>query len=397
MRHHLKFLAGFALIFAMNAKAATAEKDWNFLIFLNGINNLDDDATMNLKQMEEVGSNDRLNIVVQWGSASRPSVDRLLVQKTTNPDIVSSPVVQSLGAVDMGSANSVVDFVNWAQANYPSKKTFLAIWDHGGGWHIQKPGNHGTMSPQDISWDDHSGNHITTEQLGHAMRQIRGILGHKVDVYGSDACLMGMAEVADQMGTAVDYYVGSQDTEPGAGWPYNSFLKAWTANMEMTPKDVAALLANEYVKAYNPGGVYGDQGQQVTLAAYDLSQMVPFRKSIYALTKKLMSASDAQIQAMKTAAATAKSFQQSEDYKDLIDLLDKTGMDTFAPAESAAVRAAHGNLVIANGQNQDQVTHGLSIWLPSEQYNYTTYQERYSNLLFSEHTHWGDFVQRMNK
>lgn len=50
--------------------APAAEKEWNFLIFMNGVNSLDSYTVSNLKQMEAVGSNDKMNILVQWGTSS---------------------------------------------------------------------------------------------------------------------------------------------------------------------------------------------------------------------------------------------------------------------------------------------------------------------------------------
>ena len=64
---------------------------------------------------------------------------------------------------------------------------------------------------KDISFDDRTGHSIKTEELGQAMQEIASRLGHKVDIYASDACLMGMVEVADQMKASVDYFIGSQD------------------------------------------------------------------------------------------------------------------------------------------------------------------------------------------
>jgi len=75
---------------------------------------------------------------------------------------------------------------------------------------------------------------ITTKQLGQALKESAAIIGHPVDVYGSDACLMAMAEVAHEMADSVNVYVGSQEVEPGAGWPYGDFLKLWTAKPTAT-------------------------------------------------------------------------------------------------------------------------------------------------------------------
>src|SRR6185312_17425586 len=240
------FLA-FALtmtIFSANAHAegtTAAQKDWTFLVYINGHNNLDSYGAQNIKSMEQVGSSDKLNIVVQWASLANNDTRRLLIQKdTTGSQDVTSPVVQSLPRVDMGNYHSLVDFVKWGAQNYPAKHYFVAVWDHGNGWHLQSMG--GNMHANDISWDDDSGNNITTEQLGQAMGEIATAIGHKVDIYGSDACLMAMAEVAGEMKDSVSVFVGSQETEPGAGWPYATFLADWENNPSMSAQQIGATL-----------------------------------------------------------------------------------------------------------------------------------------------------------
>jgi hypothetical protein len=72
MRHIISAIALFSL-FSTSALAGTPTKEWTFLVFLNGHNNLDSYGTLDLLEMEKVGSTDRVNVVVQWASASSES------------------------------------------------------------------------------------------------------------------------------------------------------------------------------------------------------------------------------------------------------------------------------------------------------------------------------------
>lgn len=392
VKHHLKVLAGLALLFVgVNVLAAPKApvKDWNFLVFINGVNNLDEFGTLNINQMEEIGSNDRLNILVQWGSWARPSVDRLLVQKDSDVVKVTSPVVQSLGRVDMGDYRNLVDFVRWSQENYPSRKTFVAVWNHGSGWHRPELIDVGL---KDISHDDRTGNAITTEQLGVAMQEIAAAIGRKVDIYGSDACLMGMVEVADQMADSVKIFVGSQDLEPGEGWPYSTFLRAWTANMDMGAADVARTLTHEFLLAYD-GGLYGEE--RVTLSAYDLEEIGSYREALHALSAKLSAQSPTVLSQLKSKISATKFFYLG-DYRDVIDFSIQSGLGKIAPAETAALNAAHSRFVVANAQNQDEMTFGVSIWMPHNPQDFVDFWDRYSRLSFHRHTGWGEFLRRMH-
>lgn len=377
-------LRNFLFVFLLSSSAFGSDvKEWNFLIFINGVNNLDDYGAININQMEEVGSNENMNIIVQWGSLARPSVDRLVIRKDNNTNRVTSPVVQRLGKADMGDWRNLVSFARWAQDNYPARRTFLVIWNHGTGWHIKRG-----FQPRDISSDERTGNSITTEQLGQAMREISSALGKKIDIYASDACLMGMVEVADEMSDSVDYFIGSQDLEPGDGWPYNTFLKAWKP--EMSPKEISQLLTKEYLAAYQDG-MYGSR--KVTLSAYDLSKIHLYRDAVRAVGAELSQLSASDLQSIKKEADVTKNFIFG--YLDMKDFMNRISKLNFAVSSAAVFQQAHDEFVIANEQNQDDQTHGVSIWIPIEKSEYSNYKKRYEKLVFNQHTQWLDFVRKL--
>ncbi len=386
MKNPLKNLFILATILFFSFRAfATESKDWNFLIFLNGINSLDSYGALNINQMEEIGSNDKMNIIVQWGSLSRSGVQRLLIKKDKNTSAVTSPVVQNMGAVDMGDWHQLVDFANWAQDQYPAKHTFIVVWNHGNGWH--RP----NFVIKDISFDDRTGHSIKTEELGQAMQEIASRLGHKVDIYASDACLMGMVEVADQMKASVDYFIGSQDLEPGAGWPYNTFLQKWQAQPTASALEVSKLLSHEYKAAYT-GGIYGNDS--ATMSVFDLKFMDDYHQAIKNFTAEMVQISSAKKSAVVQALKDSKYFAMT-DYRDMMDFTNNLMASSLIKKTGEDLKAAHNKLVVANDQNQDNVTHGLSIWLPSDLSEYERYSERYENLEFNKNTKWKDFLQQL--
>src|SRR5688572_24777884 len=117
-KYVLLFVACFMVIPFTATYAAAPHKTWTFLIFLNGNNNLDHYGAFNIKAMEKIGSDDQVNVVVQWASLSARKTVRLLVQKSTNPSKVTSPIVEDMGLVDMGDYRSLQDFVAWGVKNY---------------------------------------------------------------------------------------------------------------------------------------------------------------------------------------------------------------------------------------------------------------------------------------
>jgi len=194
-----------AALLAFAAKAQPmAEKDWTVLVFLNGINSLDSFGPEDINEMEKVGSTDKVNVVVEWGSYSARKVQRLLVTKDDDTNVIGSPILQDLGLKDMGDYKEFLDFVSWGVQNYPAKHYMIDIWNHGNGW---EKASRRSLINRDVSYDDISGNKITTEQLGVAMSEIKSMIGRNVDIVGYDACLMAMAEVAGEIVDSVDYMV----------------------------------------------------------------------------------------------------------------------------------------------------------------------------------------------
>jgi hypothetical protein len=370
--------------------AAPAEmKEWTMLVFLNGHNNLDSFGALNINQMEQVGSSQDINVLVQWASErSHPNATkRLYIKKDSDTNKVSSPIVQELGKVDMGDYRSIVDFVSWAVANYPAKHYFIDVWDHGSGWHRTQlnraQGGAGIM-PMDISFDDATGNHITTAQLGMAMAESAKAIGHNVDLYASDACLMSMVEVAQEMAGHVDVYAGSEEVEPGAGWPYAAFLKRWTDSPKIEATEVGKVLADEYVKSYTGGS------WQVNFSAFDMSKIGAVTASVKALGAQLQTLDKTARQKAMGAASKAVSFEYS-DYVDLGDFVNELeGTRTLDSGLIAGVRNATQEFVIANRfTSKFAKAKGAAIWIPTSQYSLKAYSDRYKALQFDSLTGWG--------
>ena len=103
---------------------------------------LEETMWFDVNEMELVGSNSQLNIVVQIdryagafaGDGDWTDTRRYLITQDNDLNTITSPVVQNLGEVDTGDPQTLVDFVTWSIQNYPAKKYALVLSDHGGGW-----------------------------------------------------------------------------------------------------------------------------------------------------------------------------------------------------------------------------------------------------------------------
>ncbi len=359
------------------------EKDWTLLVYLNGFNNLDSFGYEDINEMETVGSSSKINVVVQWASLQTGVVKRLKVEKDTNPNQVTSPVLSDLGRIDMGDYRSLIEFVKWAKTNYPAKKYFIDVWNHGSGWHKGMK----RELLRNISSDDFSGNSITTAQLGHAMKEISNELGQKVDIYGSDACLMNMVEVAAEMKDSVNIYLGSQDNEPAPGWAYDRLLRKWNALPNASASDVAKIQVREYMASY-PGR------SNITQSALDMSQYDAFAASIRDLGQQMRLLPQNEKANIMGLAVEATSFYYT-DYKDvghLVKLLEtRLPQNSSIKALAPQVGAALSKFVIANDSSSDlSDASGVSFWFPESISTYNRYSSKYQPLVFNADTQWSD-------
>ncbi|MCX5788866.1 MAG: clostripain-related cysteine peptidase [Elusimicrobia bacterium] len=366
-------------------KQQAEPKEWTFMVFLNGHNNLDSYGEVNIKQMEKVGSNDRVNIVVQWASLGQPT-KRMLIQRSETGE-VSSPVIEELPSVDMGSADKLFEFIQWTVEKFPAAHYMVDIWDHGAGWHLKKAGR---VHPMDISWDDQTGNHITTEQLGVVMRKAKDLIGRPIDVLGFDACLMAMAEVVAQVADAVHYVAGSEQTEPGAGWPYENVLKQWLAAEADDGASLLKALAEQYTAAY---------GRNVAFSGIDVSRLPAFVEAVKAFCKEVMALNDAKFAKVRSAASGTQRYAY-DDYGDFLDFIGKvsdgSGIGVSQPV-LAAVISAYKAMIVVNNTSQDlSASTGMSVWLPMSSYVWQRYGARYLGLVWNTLTDWGKFARRLS-
>ena len=388
--------------FAQNKKIldqsqSAATKEWTFLVFVNGHNNLSPFATENIIDMEKVGSSDEVNVLVEWGSATSNITKRLYIEKSKNPAKVTSPSLMEMKNYDMGNYKNLQEFIRWGVEKYPAKHYFISVWNHGAGWH-KNAFSPFSFKPTDISFDDNTGNLITTEQMGLVMAESKKIIGHNVDIYGSDACLMQMLEVAGEMKESTDYFVGSQENEPGEGWPYLPFLKKWTANPKMTPAEISVLLSKEYAAAYAEGGIYATNGPVtgITFSAWDMSKLDGVYTALIDFGRNLNTLSATDLKSVKQAAKITQRFSK-EDYADLGDFLKNTrnlNLPAIEPLVLDNLEARLNDLVLTTDNNQIEFAKatGVSVWLPILK---NTYQARYNKLQFSLATGWNIFTNRL--
>ena len=358
-----------------------ATKEWTIMVFINAKNNLERYGLLDMNEMEMIGSTDKVNIVTELGringydssDGNWISSRRYLVTKDANMSKIASPVVADLGKVDMGDYRHLAEFANWAKTNYPAKKYMLIVWNHGSGWdkYVRMGQTRG------ISYDDETGNHITTPQLGMALKAMGG-----VDVYGSDACLMQMPEVTYEIKDYVQYIVGSEETEPGDGYTYNDFLGPVVAKPTMGAEELGRIAVDAYANHYQ------NMGQEYTQSLVKASAMAGFVTVMNNFADAMVASGEKAV--VKAAISNAQNYAVSDnrDIAHFAQLMAATTQNASVKSAAQAVESyVKFNLVTHNRQLNYNDSYGIAGYMPGYYYN-----SQYNSLAWAAVSKWDEFI-----
>lgn len=366
-----------SLVLSLGTAYGATPKAWTFIVFMNGDNNLDSFGDLNLSQMKTVGSTDAVNIIVLRDRYNQSTTAKIYyVQKG------SLKTVKDYGKnIDMGDWHQTVELFKFSAENYPADRYAFVVWDHGGGWKKRS-----RQVFRDISWDDHTGNFITTPQLAQAMAEMKVINnGKKIDLLGMDACLMQMAEVVTQVAPSVDAVVASEEVEPGEGWNYK-VLSNITNDPTMSALDFGAKISDEFVKA---------NGREVQSSSVSAAGVVAASQSVRELADALTKFDKISKDDLTTIMSSTQKFDVAA-YRDFIDFAKRVGAATedaelkatAARAETAVRAAIHANFTTITDAT------GLSVWLPSR-YDYPARKDQYKALDWAGLTHWDLLLDKL--
>lgn len=377
---------------------------WTVLVYLDADNNLEGAGVGDVTEMINAGN---LN-----GNKTYVLMDRSGGFDNTNTNVGLPAAAGFTGAILFKVVNGVITslaptaqtvpyttMVNWVQntgvggaadeVNMGDRKTlenfiifglkqaiadgtdyvYLDIWDHGAGW------GGGAYGGNAVAWDDTDGHDaLSIDEIRTAIANAyAAVPNKKITIIGFDACYMGTMENAYSFKDYASIMIGSEEVEPGNGWAYD----VWLPNGKVSPRTVATNVVTSFKTSYNGGG------EQVTLAAYDLSKIAGVSTALESFLTKISGQSS-------TAISGAR--QQSQSYNndmsvDLYDFVDKMNMP-----ESAALKNMIKSLMVAEahtaGGKVDR-SYGVTVFFPQSSSNYDT---TYNNTVFAQSTKWDEFI-----
>ncbi len=362
--------------------------NWTFLVYLDADNNLESAGIDDFLEMATVGSDSNIHIVVQFDRTSGydPSYGDWTTTKryyiTYDMDPTSANALFDLGERNMGSSATLSDFIIWGTTTYPADNYALVLWDHGAGWKNSNDENKDVTKA--VCYDDTSfGDSITLVELEAALSNA----GVNIELLGFDACLMAMAEVDYQIKDWVDVRVGSEEVEPGDGWPYDTILTDLKNTPSMSPTTLGQTIVTRYIQSY-PGATIETQ------SSVDLTQESSLSSAIDVFGQALKNG----IILYRTEISGARGASEEAFYaSEFIDLYDfayeinnRISNITIQNAAQDVMSAISSMLIAEEHGSSHPDFHGITIYYPQSS---GSYDNDYETMLdFTADLSWDEFL-----
>ena len=312
-------------------------------------------ATYDLMEMVNAQyDTSKINVVVCAGGAKQWNNNIVSASETSYYLVTDESLskVKTNPAKNMGLSSTLSEFLTWCGSNYSTDRYSLVLWNHGGG-PIYGYGH-----------DEVGNDMLSISELVTALSDSPFNSYNKLETLGFDACLMGTVETAWVFKDYAEYYIASQEVEPGNGWDYEFLSKLSTCK---NGGEMGSLIIDYYFDFYEAQFAYAPQMEtEITLSCLDLSKIGAVEQAVNTLFSSVNS--DVLAGQMATASRCRYSSKAFGKYAtttsyDLIDL--KHIANLLAPYYSQAnalVNAVDGAVVCSKSNVAN--ANGLSIYHP---------------------------------
>lgn len=221
-------------------------------------------ASIDLNEMMAVQLPENVNIVIQTGGATvwqNEYMDPAKLQRW----LFNSEGLQLLDeqeSANMGEAQTLYEFLAFANANYPAERVAVTFWNHGGG------------SVSGAAFDElYEMDSLDLAEMYQAFDAVwpADKENPALEMVGFDTCLMATVDVASVFQNFARYLVASEELEPGNGWYYTGWLGELAKNPAMEGDELGIAICNSFYEGCEAAGTQ----DQTTLSVTDLTKLTP--------------------------------------------------------------------------------------------------------------------------
>lgn len=299
--------------FTLAKKFTQPFKEWTFFVYMAADNNLYPFASRNLADMQRIGSNKNLNIVVflDIKLPGRPKVTKWLYIERGRMIQIGPDM-----SLDSGSEKTFREAVERTIDNFPSKYLAIDFWNHGSGdlnppmrrainpaklffynpmtKKIELDRSIGFMEfiqlseeklrhKRGICFSETYKTYLDDAKLMRSLKTIKEKLGKNIDMVIFDACLMAGTGTACIMSQFADYMVASQEVVLGPGYDYHRVVAPLTMG-NVNSKEFSHYIVTCYEKTY------GNETNDYTHSALQLDVFPEVGANIHTIATLLIDA-----------------------------------------------------------------------------------------------------------
>lgn len=346
-----------------------AAETWTVLVYMAADNNLAYNGKLNINEMESATQPTGLNLIVQ-ADFPDDGAKRYRIQADQDTDVITSPVLETLGSIDSGDPQTLKDFILWGRRHYPADSYMLVIWAHGDSWYKASK----WIAPD---YDTGSMIGVANGELGQAL------MGTGVwDILLFDACSMQGLEILTAIKDLADYVVASADLVPDTGFPYAGIIPL----LDQNPHSVAAQIPDLYIQSYLPGGINNPSMGYFTstCSAISTSGFAEFQSAWKGFCAKLRNHTELLLQVREEL------FEMNTGYADIDvrQLLVRLAAEGIS--EAVDLLELWNTLVVASAYTLPYPETDIgtaALWFPDSRFNYDAAWQHYMKLDFTK-TGW---------
>ncbi|NHJ33506.1 MAG: hypothetical protein FK732_11665, partial [Asgard group archaeon] len=372
--------------------------DWLVMIYLDGDNNLEENAIDDINEMElEKITGSSIGIIVM--------VDRIAGYDSTNGDwtgtriynitadgtsTINSIYLQDEGEANMGDGATLESFLDYCFNNYNANNYWLNLWDHGGG-------------TDGICWDDtDSSDFLTINEMQTAIQNSVTTHSEDIDLITLDACYMNVLEVAYELKDLANCFVASEESIPLDGFDYEAIVSGLEADPTMNASTLSEIIVESYDSFYD--SLYND----VALSTINLTKFDTFIPYFNYFASNLSVVLDDGLgSGINEAFFNTQTFYSDFfiDFMNFVEaiLINNTLMTTYPDLNQSAINLVSqlNSLILDNyqGSAYSGNANGVTIFMPCSNPLYDSYIDNYIDSLdiftgmdWQTSTSWDEFL-----
>lgn len=335
------------------------------LVYMDG-SDLESDygaAAEDLQEMEltvqDAGAGaDTLQIVVEAGGASQWQYPGMQ-DKEYGRFCISGDGIQKAEDLDvrnMGSVDTLTDFINYGVQSYPAEHYGLILWNHGAG-QIEGFGRDNNFE----------GASLPLEGIRDAIEA--SAMKTAFDFISLDACLMGDLELVSVLQGQTEYMIASEELEPQNGYDY-SWLQTVVQESREESGPFGKVVGESMLSAYEAS--YLDKDYKLTLSLIDVGAYDAFHDTFHQIIQAALDHADEDLyQQLGQARKEIQGFGSRQDQmmSEIVDVMDLLEVLAGLQGNQALFEQAEEqfqDLVPARvARGYPEEPSGLSIYLPS--------------------------------